>query len=489
MPTSNSAPRFSRPNDRLSPPRLDPATGRSRVVDNCTLVVLGIAAGVAGTLSARGAHAMFPGDWALPVAFALVVQIIVTLSLWTFALPRMRFASRVLLLAAWAVAVTFSIGSAFYASYENNAQEVVKDLTDRVAQSFTKIKERARETETAALLANKMADDEADHGTYSKGVPGRKQKYRELRRKAVDAGAKATEAKEIEKTVDTALDALNQHGMTVESVRNIYRATLAQVGSYGNGVPPLTFSDDRSSFVTIVVSAIDIASGRDTSVSATERRRVQGSLGSASIMEILALLSSLIRMVMHRDPKERGGPREGGHCSRFLEMLFSLAQIPEQLRNSKLAADLLAQQAAVYRVERWRQSQSDFVAATHGEKPERVWTDAIEAYLATVNPQGHRKAILALLPSYLGIQRRPAPEQMYDTNALFDARVFESNPIIVQAAHSTEAIIKLPEGGLAPGPRWHAWIRFLVGKLAKLPAQRPNRASTGRPKLKVVGGN
>jgi hypothetical protein len=468
--------------DPPSPPP-EPASTGNRFIDRWTLVVLAIAALVAGSLSASGAHAMFPGGWAIPVAFATVVQIVVSMSLW--ALPRRPFVKRALLLTAWFIAVNFSIASAFYANYLNNSQELTASLVTQVGEAFTTIKVHTQAVESGAGEAQDRMQSELDHGTFSvKGVPGEGPKTRELRQVALTAVARAREAKAVDGIVDDALESLKQPDMTVEKVRDIYQTTLYRVGKYAEGVPRVSFGDDRRSFVNIVASAYTVLAGQDTSVSPVERTRILGSFGSASLMEVLALLSSIIRMEMHRDPRRRGDRRG------WLDGVFALINLPQQVRDSMLLYRLNARESSLFRGDRWRQSRSDFVDAAQGEKPEGVWSDML-AHVAGAGPRAYHKTILELLPNYSGTRRGPATVPVSMPGILFDARVFENKPVIVQVALNTLVIVRRADGSLAAGPRWQAWIRFLIGALAgpPPPGRRQNGASGGKPKLRVVGGS
>jgi hypothetical protein len=224
--------------------------------------------------------------------------------------------------------------------------------------------------------------------------------------------------------------------------------------------------------------------GQDSSVSPGERTRILGSFGFACVVEILALMSSLIRAEMHR------GPKNPGAGNRWLERALSLLYVPEQIRDTLLVLRLAAREGTVYRGERWLKAKAAFITATAGESPERIWTDILQAHVAVLGQRYYYRVIHDLLPNYPGNRRAGAVEPLNTYRVLFDPRVFEDKPIIVQGALNTLVIVRRPDGTLAPGPRWQAWIRFLVGALANPPpppSRRQNRPA-GRPNLSVVNG-
>lgn len=418
MTSPNTSASAFEPDLRTPPfPRSD--VNSTRMIDIWTVVVLILAACVAGTLSARGAHSMYPGDWLLPIGFTLVVQIIVSASLW--ALARAHGLRRVLLLMAWIVAVTFSIGSAYYASYVNNSQEVVAELKDQVFSSFAGIKQHTQAARSAANLAEQKTAEETQHGTYSKaGLPGYGPEARRLNKAAVDARVRANEAEQVDKSVDAATAELQRPGMTAEAVRNLYNSTIVQAGRFAQGTPAPSFQADRRSFVTIVFSAMTIAAGKDLSAGPAERTRVLGSLGSASIMELLALLCSLIRAELHREPRGRGGWMSGS--SGVVQTVFRIMRLPEELRDTWLLSRLQGRRASLYRSARWTKAQVDFMAATQGERPQTLWYEMIAAYVAVSGIRSWPRALLELLPGYPDARRGLVAGASDDPAALFDDR-------------------------------------------------------------------
>lgn len=460
---------------------------KQKIVDRFTWVILAITGVVSGTLSAWGAHAMFPGGWAIPVAFATVVQLCIIMTLWT--LPQSGVKRGTLLLVAWFIAVNFAVGSGYYATYQHNSQEVTASLVDKVRASFGAIKKHIQTVEANSDAAENRLQSEIDHGTFNhKREPGDGRKAQELRQTAVALQTPAKQAREADRKVDEALVRLNGADLSVEQIRTLYSSTLSQIGTYADGMQPVTFEDDKRSFITILFAAAEVISGQAKSVDPVERKRILGSWGSASIMELLGLISSLIRMELYRVPRSHN-PRGGGRGGGLLERVMSLAHLRKAFQDSWHASKVLSRDATVARVEIWRKRDSDLNEALKGEAPERIWGDMLAVY---TQGRSYRRLILELLPNYAGLRggtskNAPGPAVAGGAaSAVFDARVFEGKPVVIQCAVATQAVRHV-DGRLVPGPRWDAFVRFLVGALANPPLRKPARAAGGRPRLRVVG--
>jgi hypothetical protein len=460
-----------------------------RVVDVSTALVVVIVMAVAGYMSAQGAKAVFPSSAFLPYAFAAVVQIIVTMTLW--ALPRTPPLRRVLLLTVWLASASISVSSAFFMTEQANRGEVVAQLKDGAIQSMAEVKKNTSGAKIVADAAAKAVVEERNRGTFSNTGTGYGPKARELARASVQANARVTEAEAADKVIEAALEDLRKPGLTTEDVRAIYNETMLRVGPFADGVKAPDFSVDRRSFATVTVNAYLTLFGRGAPMNEGERMRLTGSLGAASIMEILALLCALIRMEMHREartPNPGGGG--GGPGGRVVDAIVSFVRLPEHLRDSLMLMRQSMVDAALKRDQAIRKSQSDLFAGMQTPPPQTTWMSALLAHMRSKRTKSFEKVIKGLIPGYRGSWRVQASFPVFDSATLFDARVFSNAPFILQGLLCTRAVQIDSNGTLSPGPQWEAWIHFLISIMGDPPtatSRKPKAPqATARPKLRVV---
>jgi hypothetical protein len=481
---------FNSPHSSTPSTPIQPGKDRRRIlpdfdwlVDGGTLTVLVIAACVSGVLSARGATAVFPNSGLLPYAFAVVLQLIIFISLWGLARSSPKI--RALLLSAYLIAASFTTGSAFVQTYGGSDQEMVAHFKDVVSAAFGGVYRNAEQVRVAAKEAGARVTEESNRGLYSDGRSGFGPKARELAQKKLEANSRATEVESVEKTLVAAQQALHNPSLNVEAVRTIYNDTIAQVGSFAEGVPRVDFSGDHRSALTIVVNAYFTVLGKNPGVSQSERMRTIGSIVTASLMELLSLLVSLIRAEMHRPDKEPKSSEGGGFATRWVERFMSILGIPEYLKQRRMAARQNASDAALSRnlVDRELNARKS-APANH----DAIFDTVLEAHMVTKKIRSKRKAADELLPGYRGRWADQKSFPFYNSTTLFDARVYANAPVIVQGLLVWGAIKIHPDGTLTPDIQWETWVRYLINVMAgKSPPPRGGaRKANGKPDLRVV---
>lgn len=459
-----------------------PAGRPSSLLDKGTAVILLSTAIVAGTLSARGAHAMFSGNWLMALTFAVVVQITISVTLWE--MPRQSLRTKLVLVPAWCVAIGFSIGSAYYSSYQANSAERVAALKGEVVNTLAETASSIDQLEEQARRMEARAADEDTNGTFSKGVPGRKQKWRELHEQAVDLRSRSDQAQSARDALAAARAQIQVEDLNLEDIRNIYDGVVVAAGRYMTGVRPPNFSREQQGFAVVVWSAYRIVFGLNNDATREERSRVIGSVLSSSIMELLALLASLIRAAAFESRR-----RSVAEWLAFpAALVLTLKYLPEELRARATRLHSRSIDAADRRQDRLEYTQERLTDPTPAIF-DAEWEAQARAQSKALGRKNLPRLVREVLPREAALRRILAGGVAVSTTALFDASGFYGKNIMLNGAFATRVLVVGSRGELAPGDRWDRWIRCMLRLLSKEESSISTGGARARPDLKVVGAN
>jgi hypothetical protein len=461
-----------------------PSGPSTKWMDRVTLGILLVGAAVSLCLSSAGARELFSGRAALGYAFASVVQAVGFITLWE--LPRRRLLVKCLLLCGWVASTTFSVGAAFYASYQSSAVEDVAVVVDNVSTFLGGVGARIEDDQRAASLAEKSAAAESKQGTYSAGLAGPGPVYRRLQQEALEARAKAEQSAGYKVVLEKAREALKAPKLTTTEVRNIYNDAVAALGSYANGIPAPEFDHDRRSYTTIVFAAVAIATGLETHVAPNERKRVTGALVSASCMELLTLITSFIRMAVHARTRGRSWVES---IAAVVVGVLSLGHVPYAVK-----AGLIAQRTKWQRWIAKERQDADLVAAhlpddSNGQSMRSLWRETLHSQAASGRRRKVTDLIASLLPSEVALQGRPSKPQQREgqrrvpARRLFHSPVFKGKKLVLNIALQTNVVSISEDGQLVPGAQWDEWVLFLLRTHAEITRaeRKPGAARAERP--------
>ena len=259
-------------------------------IDPALATLMGVAAVVSGVMSYRGAIEIFNSEL-MGLGFTIVVQGIVTIVLWYLALATTT--QRIILMFVWAVAVTFSIGTAFITTDKANDGRDVDVAINQLATYEASI--AAKNTEMKQQMAHKDREAEAEEKGLRGSPPGcgticesLKQESRAL---ASRVDVFETDVLPALKKAQKAREGLSQTA-SLADVDAIFKDLKLSTQAFAKDVPEPSFVGKTTKGVfDRLGDAVDTV----TQGSAGDATSITSALWVASLMEILALGCAIIR--------------------------------------------------------------------------------------------------------------------------------------------------------------------------------------------------
>jgi hypothetical protein len=417
--------------------------------DGITAALMLIAAVVSGYLSYAGATEIF-GDPLTALGFTVVVQGVVSLSLWYLAVARTL--QRMLLISAWMIAVSFSIGTAFVkADSENDDKKIanaVVELSDYEAAVRGVIHGTHREAET---WREKI--------TAEKRRGGCGPQCRKLEDEATETfAAEVFYISTVVPALDNAAAArLALRDPELEDVLKIYQTLKNGIGALAEDVPAPSFIDKTARGVfDRIADAYDGLFGEDGHLSI----ETLGAVWVACLMEILAVACALIRMSTRMRPSDRPMERR---AEEGLAWFYDLKTLPGRV---KKLADRRAQRWTNEHAPARPQAGQTFSKPSGGvpsvmKSDQDYWLEGL--HMQAVTSKTDLAELVLLLVEAYGTVIPAAP---------IDGEVFDKHKMVRTALIRTN-VISLAKGGHAVTEKWGDWISFLFGQSQLLRTQKP----------------
>ncbi|MEM6483934.1 MAG: hypothetical protein AAF662_02955 [Pseudomonadota bacterium] len=424
---------------------------------------------VSGFLSYKGANAIFESHM-LSIPFAVVVQGAIFVALWH--MPKQSVVVKLLLAIVWAIAASFSIGSAYL---ETTAKAYTS--TEILAARNDLLEFVAGVSAVGASLKDEIAiqEDNAAAEIDDQRVKDNRQgpKYREFK----NAAAKAQlEYEAYERSAGAAIQRIQddladpEKSDDLNDLRIIWERHQAGVSSkYRTGVATPVFVTKETSPTSRLAALWALIMSEATS----EAKQFEISLALlwASLMEALALLLAIVRLVtgLERDPRSLG--------ERLVDSIASIKQLKHVLQLASEQNEITLRNHRVRLEERRREvearesllpSSKRSKRSNAGTKPKRsqspsvsMWRDAIcwEASHSKIDEE-------ALIRKALVVDGKL--DQKGEES--FDEKQFAGLGIIRTALIETKVIVR-EKRGYRRGQNWSEWIRFLLNEATPKKAQ------------------
>lgn len=421
------------------------------------LLMLQIAALVCGWMCFQGALQIFSGHVITALAFAVVVQGVILLTLWQMALRPLR--QRMVLFLAWLVCASFSTGAAFFYADKNNWESVVADAKGSVITYVQQLEGKFAELERFEAAKRNAATTE---GSPSRGGCG--PKCRALQDAADEAAAQvaaAQAAKAATRDALTELNAMDDKTASLQDIRGVFNKVRAAAGSFGEGVSEpdigatLNFFE-RVGYVYSVI--IGLQEGKNG-----ERFKFALTLGLASLLEILGFILAILHMMNHAKTDDRPlNQRASQMLGRLINAknVFSNAEGYRKVEQEAVMRDIAANAVSASAKPRLGgREDSDDRAETEATLRAK-WARGIAAQ-AKIDASDERGLIEALLPDM------PTMPNGSGLTAFFDPKVFNDKSALRVNLVLTN-VLEMSSQGLKAGKNWAAWLEYLVGQLDRL---------------------
>lgn len=423
-------------------------------VDIATGIPMAIAAGVSGYLSFGGGQAIFGNDFTA-LGFTLVVQTVVCVALWYFALA--RGIQRPLLMAVWAIAVTFSIMTAYVSADRVNDGNDVELAKQEVTEFIRQVGGKIAAAEAAAEAKDAEAKAEEENGGCGPICRG-------LKDEAVALRSAANSSALVMPDIEVAKKAYSgQEAVDLLALSAIYQEMRAKLGTLADGITEPNFirSSTRTPFDRIALGFKRLFGANDETYVQT-----LGAIWVAFLMEILAVACALIRLAAYVRPSERS---LGERMEAALAWLYNLRTLPARV------ATLEAR-----RMQSWENAnKSRTGGSSRRAKPtpgsnnsllksdQDFWRTALHA-----QAQASETSVLNLIIDLLQGQKNVRVQAPIETKEL------EKQSVILTVLQNTD-VLDHDKNGWVPNEKWREWNNFLLGEFSQLSQSKPSSGKTG----------
>lgn len=438
-------------------------------------ILMGIAAAVSGYMSFMGAWKIL-NNFALALPFAIVVQGSVFAALWL--LPQRPFTQKLLLSAIWAVAASFSVGSAYLQADEGNLRDrgtaAAVQVQSYIAEAHKRLRaERANVNSLFAIAeAEKLGRGRSGNG------PGEGPMYARLREEAESAEAALNALGPVETAIRQAqidIEALPEDA-DPNDVQAILDRVTPHLISLGVAVSPVAIESPYQRLIA-AWSALNNTSDETT------RQKVAFTILVAFLMEALTVLLAITRLVMLRPADKRTLNQKltdlFGQAVELRNLPVHVSRKSEILKNDLSNALQAEEQAVASR--KPAPARSSRRRSGKQERPtddEKTWQLNLAAQVAIDN--SNRPTVL----KNLMIETAKA---WGSKDGRVDARFLRSQPAIRSGVFLTHVVEDTKEG-VRRGPKWNDWMRFVSSELAKVSGELQSEQSARTSVVSIVGG-
>ena len=270
---------------------------------NFSILFLMIIAGVvSGALSYYGAESIY-NNKLISIPFAIVVEGVIVLTLWL--LPKRLAWEKVLLMSIWAIGVTFSILSAHLESHKGTVKKNDLQIAKNDVFSYISgINDHGKDLMEKAQKAH--GDARAEENGKFGSTPGSGPEHKRLLRIA-DAADQKYEAfkKSVEKPIQKATTNLDS-AKSLGEVQKIFFHLMGDIpDEYRSklkspNIAEVSADNPLRVILSLLGAISDVTTGK--SVDNSQAQEIMA-LAVASLMEVMALLLGLARVVLLRPIK------------------------------------------------------------------------------------------------------------------------------------------------------------------------------------------
>ncbi|MCB1465578.1 MAG: hypothetical protein KDK08_00115 [Rhizobiaceae bacterium] len=427
-------------------------------VDVGTAALMAVAGVVSGWMSYNGAAEIFNDDL-MAFGFTIVVQGVVTLALWYFAVAKGM--QRFLLAAVWSVAVTFSIGTAFVKTDKTNDGSVVAQAGVELGNYEAAIKAKILAFSAQAAEKTQEATAEAARGGCGPICRGLQDEANEMQSKAdfyeTSAGAAVAQSEAARAALSETAD--------LAAMLAIYQTLQNGVGDLAEGIAPPDFINhtSRSAFDRIA-SAWDRLTNSDKELDVA----TLGAVWVACLMELLAVACSMIRLTSRLEPSDKPIKER---AERIITWFYDLKHLPsrvtlltktaedEWMRDNKPKAPASRSKAVGKKDDGSIKSDQEF------------WMEGLQAQ-AVKSDTPVETLILTMLDEQSTVTAQ---------NAIAQKALGKYGTVLTALKHT--GVVTHSKNGLVAGEKWADWTSFLFEENRR---QRQQKAPSGSPRLRQV---
>ncbi len=410
-----------------------------------------------GYMSLQGAQAVFD-SYLLSIPFAVAVQGAVLSSLWL--LPKKAALMKGLLFSSWAVAVFFSVSSAYVVSTQASSEELAAaQAKSEIVTWVSSVREHGSRLSSQVARHEAQATCEITEGCVK--IPDKGPRYRKATQEAAQARAALTlyqeSAGQAIAELEAKLVALGSE-TDVAQLRSIYSTYRAQVPSqYQSGIPLPTFVTKVSDWKSRLLEPyFAITEG-------TKEEKLEAVLGVslASLMEALAFLFAMMRLTLDR-PKDERSMR-----ARLVDWVARLKALGNVDKHSTDWAEHLEDEEALRLAlekkgleERRKETLPKRVSPKTPRTPRVNWSlqwskaQALDAYNSGISESELVRDLLTLRARY-----------DKDKEELFSEKSFDKLPALLRALIESEVLQPIGDGQMKRGKRFGDWLHYLFEQL------------------------
>ena len=431
------------------------------------LFLMIIAGAVSGILSYVGAESIYQAKH-ISIPFAIVVEGVIILTLWL--LPKRLAWEKVLLMSIWAIGVTFSIFSAHLHSYKGTvAQRDAQTAKMQVLDYISGIEDYGKGLLLAARDAAVAAEAELEGKYGSERGPG--PKYRE-KLKIADAASQKHKAFEesVREPIEKAKTDLKSDN-SLSDVQDIYADLASIPAEYRSELKQPNITEAAANNPLRVILSLlgainNVITGK--SVDDSQAQEIMA-LAVASLMEVMALLLGLARVVLLRPIKEG-----------TLSMHKKLHSMIAWVFNTRYVFQDAAEEVAVDRKNKQSKKTSTSRKNRNTERKPNEKQLTLKEIRELINKALHSDANKNGIPYIKIVQQvsglRGTRSGGNNSIETFTIRNFEGLEITLRAMEQIDAVKIHSDEKIIVSTKWGDFIKYILAQAAIKAIDTPKAA-------------